>query len=263
MFDVTKNRKNYVRFGFRVKRSYIVLLMTIFLFLISIVSPLLASGSTNKIITSTGQIFYSISTNSPNLTEIPGNLAPIPGTWGDYNLYGDVYYGSLQNPQLTHFDTAVTHNGYPSIRVDGPGGPGSYNYARELNNRWISVKPGDHVVFSCWIKTNPSSIGPGAACGVDLYGETGRLWEVHPRNPQSGVFADPHTGYPIYIPYGKDWTKLTLDFIIPNTLFTHDDYGQSVKPQYVVGMMPWMGASFALGESASVWFADAELYVNP
>ena len=210
--------------------------------------------------------------STPIVAGSSSNLAPILGTWGDYNVLGDVCYGNPSiYPQITHADFAVTRYGHPSIRIDGPGIPA--NGAREVENRWISVKPGDHVVFSCWIKTNPSPIGEGGSIAFDCYGPYDRIIEVHPRTIQSEIWkggAYPTgwsgmSGSVISVPYGSDWTKLTIDVTIPYTIFQQSDWQQPLPhgPQQIVGILPILGASWNQGESASVWFADAELYINP
>jgi hypothetical protein len=194
------------------------------------------------------------------------------GKWGDYNIFGDVCYGSPKiYPQITHADFSVTHNGNPSVRIDGPG---TYpNGAREVNHGWITVKPGDHIVFKCWIKTNPSTFGDGGTIAFDCYGPNERIMEVHPRTIQTEIWngGSRPTGWSgmagssIYIPYGRDWTQITLDVTIPYTTFTHNDWQKPLTygPQQITGILPMLAASWNKGESASVWFADAELYINP
>jgi hypothetical protein len=211
-------------------------------------------------------------TPKPVSTSTSPNLAPILGKWGDYNIFGDVCYGDPRIfPQITHADFSVTHNGNPSVRIDGPG---IYpNGAREVNHRWISVKPGDHIVFKCWIKTNPSAIGDGGTIAFDAYGPNERIMEVHPRTIQTEIWngGSRPTGWSgmssssIYVPYGRDWTQITLDVIIPYTTFTYNDWQKPLTygPQQIAGILPMLAASWNHGESASVWFADVELYINP
>jgi hypothetical protein len=185
--------------------------------------------------------------------------------WGDYNLHGGIYYGDLIPwHQLAHKDDIVTHNGHSSIRLDGP--RTSYNWGREINHNWIKVKPGDHIVFRAYIKTEGCNYGWGGSIGVDLYSSNGRLWEVHKREPQSGIWNLPHTGVFVTVPYNRDWTLYTLEFDIPTTPFTRTDDGTPVNPPaYVAGLIPWLGASHNNDntDNGSVWFADAEFYINP
>lgn len=191
------------------------------------------------------------------------------GKWGDYHLYGDVYYGALTNPQITHADFSVLHNGHPSVRIDGPAIPA--NPAREVNNVYQSVAVNDRVYFECYIKTNPSPIGAGGIIGFDVYGTLGdRILEVHPCTPQTAIWnivngIPVQGGTVIYVPYGRDWTLLSFGVTIPTTLYTHDDWGNPLSrgAQQIGNMVPWLTASKAQGESASVWFADALLQRNP
>jgi hypothetical protein len=204
------------------------------------------------------------------------NLAPMfqDGTcrWGDYHLYGDVYYGAVSNPQITHKDKMVLHNGHPTIRIDGP--RTQHNWAREVNEYFYSVKPGDRIVLKVWIKANPSSIGPGGIAGFDFYGAYGRISECHPRTIQSEIWRVDTNGYPIsgdnmagsaiYVPYGSDWSMSILDVIIPATYYSGNaDRTSYPKPVQISSIGLWIGASWNQNESASIWFADAEFYINP
>ena len=228
---------------------------------LTVINPTVTSGN----IPTPTTIPSLTSTPKPISSSFSKNLAPIFGEWGGYNLYGNVYYDTKNTPQITHADFSVTHNGNPSIRIDGP--PTQYNPYREVNHEWIAVRPGDHVVFKCWIKANPSSIGQGGIIGLDAYGAQSRILEITPRNPQSSIWnivnsVPTEGGSVIYVPYGSGWTQLTIDVTIPSTTYTHDDYGKSISPQQIVGLIPFLGTSWRQGESASCWFADAELYIN-
>lgn len=124
------------------------------------------------------------------------------------------------------------------------------------------------MVMKCLIKTDPSSIaGPGGIIGFDVYSDYERILEVHPCTPQEDVWQVPNDYHVhmIYVPYGSDWTQITIDVVIPNTVYTINDYGRALThgAQRISGLIPWLGASWNNGESASVWFANAELYINP
>lgn len=216
-------------------------------------------------------------TTAPTVTGT--NLAPMfqYGTgqndgckWGDYHLYGDVYYGAITNPQLCHRDdTVLSPSGHSSIRVDGP--PTVYNGAREVNQQWNRVYAGDRVVFKMWVKTNPSTIGPGAIIGFDCFGAYDRILEVTKRVPDQTAIWNVVNGVPtqggtaVYVPYGSDWTQITIDVTIPDYTYTYADGGGLLPhgAQQIVGIAPWVTGSWNYGETASVWFADAELYINP
>jgi hypothetical protein len=189
--------------------------------------------------------------------------------WGDYHIFGDVCFGNPNiYPQITHRDTTVLGpSGKASIRIDGPGN--SFNGAREVNGYQVTVKPGDHVVMTMWIKANNSSVGAGGIFGFDVVGSGGdNILEVTPRVPQDEVWTLPislRVGNPVYVPYNSDWTQLICDVTIPYTVYTHEDNGQALShgPQTIIALNPLFGASWNLGESAAVWFADAEIFVNP
>lgn len=215
---------------------------------------------------------------TPSPTPVPTsitsskNWAPILGKWGDYHIFGDVCFGDPKTyPQITHADYTTTHNGNPSIRVDGPGI--WCNPTREVNHAWVSVKPGDRIIFTCYIKTAYSSVGTGGTIGFDCYGPKERILEVHPRTIQTEIWngGSRPTGWSgmagsvIWIPYGSGWTKITLDVTIPYTTYTHNDWQQPLTygPQQIAGIMPMLCSSWNKGESASIWYADAELYINP
>lgn len=204
------------------------------------------------------------------------NLAPMfqGGTcrWGDYHLFGDVYYGDVSKTQITHKDNKVLHNGHSSIRIDGP--HTQNNWAREVNEYFYAVKPGDRVVLKVWIKANPSTIGPGGIAGFDFYGPYGRISECHPRTIQSEIWRVDANGYPIsgdnmagsaiYVPYGSDWSMSILDVTIPATYYSGNaDRTSYPKPVQISSIGLWIGASWNRNESASIWFADAEFYINP
>ena len=218
-------------------------------------------------------------TVTPQITPISGtNLAPILGQWGNYHLYNNIYYGSISNPQIAFADFTNTHNENPSIRL-GP--RNNYNLYREVNFHWLPVSPGDHVVFRCWIKTEASTTNyKGGIIGFDVYGpiadyvngvsDNGRLWEVSncANGDDNDSFGDPKTWNYQYVSYGNDWTLMTVDVTIPDTVFTHNDYGKPKTPQQINGLIPWLGANWMKSdwttlELSTVWFADAELYINP
>ena len=70
----------------------------------------------------------------------------------------------LLNRRLLLLTPGVLYNGQPSIRLDRYVSP-SENTAREVNGSGVDVSPGDHIVFSCWMKTTPSGSGYNGAAG--------------------------------------------------------------------------------------------------
>ena len=210
------------------------------------------------------------------------NLAVIPDDWERYVTEGRLANGP--DPQIVFLDTSVTHNGHVSIRCDGPAT--STNQWRELDAynassgsyNIIQVKPGDHVVFKMWMKTNPSTLSNpthGARFGFDLYGSSGRIWECSWGFPATTNFDytngnDYNWSAYKYVSYGTStWTQGIIDGYIPTKFFTENDGysgGTKVIPaQQVSGIIPWVGVdpSYPSSQAGSAWFADAELYINP
>jgi len=185
-------------------------------------------------------------------------------TWGDYDVTGTVHYGASNNPQICFRDDSVTYNGHSSIRLTAPN---NYNPYREVNNDWIAVHPNDHVVFTCLVKT-ASGTGNAGIIGFDAYGSSSRILEVHTCTPQTAIW-NMKNGVPVqggistYIPYSSDWTRLTLDVVIPSTTYSYNDFSQSIPTQQISGIIPWVGGGWN-GQSSypNIWFVDAELFIN-
>lgn len=201
----------------------------------------------------------------------PGpNLGVIPDAWEGYLTKGRVVHGP--DPQIVFVDTSVTHNGHVSIRCDGPATTG--NPWREVDaygvlpGQVFQVKPGDHVVFNCWIKTAPSTLSNptyGAMILIDLYGSVGRIWEVAWGYPASTDFNTEKYGAYKHVPYGSDWVQAVLDFIVPSKTFTSNSEGAAIPAQTVTRMIPVIQCppQYPSREKGSAWFSDAELYINP
>ena len=142
---------------------------------------------------------------------------------------------------------------------------------------FINVKPGDHVVFSCWVKTESSSKGLngnpfyGGRIGIDFYGDggvgSGRIGGT--ASPDGACWTQQY-GYPggqTFVPYGTStWTKTTIDMIIPAQLQSDGqlyDYGngfpigQLVTPSRIV---VWLQTTV---DDNLAWYGGTELYVNP
>jgi hypothetical protein len=222
---------------------------------------------------------------SGNASKPSQNLAVIPDDWGDYKLYGDVRYDG--DPQITHVDTNILHNGNVSIRIDAhqgdrTGGIDS-NIYREVDADFIPVKPGDHIVFKVWIKTGHSTLGLDGVSGnggiilFDYYGGSPihRLHEHSSDNPRNdvetyftwGTYKDDPA---VYVPFNSDWTLRKLDTIVPSrvvddtTVVSATNFGWGIPS----GFIPVLQASGYIGpnnqqDEGQVWFADAVLYINP
>jgi len=217
---------------------------------------------------SQGKIVYNLSAKT--------NLAVVPVDWGDYQQFGDVCYADPKvYPQITHVDYSVLHDGHPSMRIEHHVEGVDPNRAREIDVSWFAVKPGDHIVFKCWIKTGPQASGyandlglrwgSGGRIGIDFYGEN-YIGGVS-YNPKG---ASPTTNSPSsteqranYVLWGSDWEFRTIDLIVP-PYFASDGY---VFPEgemkLVKGIIPWAQAWSNEPGTGIAWFADAELYINP
>jgi len=196
-------------------------------------------------------------TPTPSPSPSPNNLAPIPNGWS-------LTYGA--DPQIIHLDTTVTYNGNPSIRLDQHTSA-DLNTARESNSFWIPISPGDHVVFSCWMKTTDSGYGDtnpysGARIGIDFYSNK-RIGSL-----QSATYPETDQSVRLnYVNWGTyQWTKRTIDFIVPQTV-TADGYGYPTGTLVApTGMILWLqvwSSTYGSTDPGQAWFADARLYINP
>ena len=253
-------------------KKYLILLVVMPLL---ILAQLPATLSTDSATSMTFNSLGTISTNSLRTisTSNAANLAPMfqGGTcyWGEYNLYNKIYYSNHnQADQIAFKDDNVLHDGHSSIRLEQQNNVNKY---REVNFKWISVSPGQHILMKVWIKTNAltEGSGRGAIVGYDVYSKTHRILEVHPCTPQTAIWnivneIPVQGGVPNYIPYGSNWTQIIFDIIIPSNYYTHDDFGNSIPSQQISGIIPWLGATWN-GQSnyPTVWFADSELCINP
>jgi hypothetical protein len=244
------------------KREYLVFLFCLIL-CYSLFQPTARAQSSSQIsISSQGSITYSPS----NV-----NLAVIPDDW-------DLTYGS--GPQIIFLDnTAVRTAGKPSIRLERHTSA-DQNAARECDCKWYLVKPGDHIVASCWIKAEPSQLGDtnpasGGRIGIDLWytdnpphwgNKNYILWGI-----SSSTYENPYTyqgEVDNYVHFGTSvWMQRTIDFVVPDTYFTKDQLtGQTispVKPNVICMWTQVWSSTYGAADPARAWFADAELYINP
>jgi hypothetical protein len=222
-----------------------------------------ANVSFSAAISSSGTISYSSSsppTPTPTPTPNGNNLAVIPTDWEDASDGG---------PVNVHFDYGVEHTpGSPSIRLDAGTSTSSTSADREEDLGWSGVSPGDHIVFSAWVKISDSGSGDngvagyGIRLGCDFYA-AGYITGI----AYAGAYTYP-TPYDLvnanYVNWGTSgWVEKTLDFIVPSTVYADggDMYssGQAVTPS---GIIPWVQVSMPT-DSGQAWFADATLYINP
>ena len=222
-----------------------------------------AQSSSENILSSQGSIIYPESptptpTPSPTPTPTPSpiNLAVIPDDWS-------LTYGG--GPQIIHLDYSVTHNGQVAIRLDPHVDGVDVNTARECDGTWYTVKPGDHIVAKCWIRTDSAAYQGsypeycGARIGVDLYAPKGdgtiRPVDSYPHDGQEHIDSMVNWGTTV-------WTQKTWDFTIPTTVYTKSTSGEPITATQVTHIVMWIQAlpTTFVGKA---WFADAELYINP
>jgi hypothetical protein len=173
-------------------------------------------------------------------------------------------------------DTQVLFEGNPSVRQDPVGT--TDNTAREVNGPYLYIQPGDHIVFSCWIKTSASSYGDtnlnsGGRIGIDYYGTSGRIGATQspdgrPSWTPPGNWAS--NTYLNYVHWGTNtWTKITMDFVVPEQFYADPwcsssyTQGQLVKPTAIIPWFQVWSSSYGASDNGSAWFANAELYINP
>jgi hypothetical protein len=211
-----------------------------------------SSSASTQNISTLGTISY------PTLNATP-NLAVIPDDWW-------LTYGS--GPQIIFLDYSVIRTvGQPSIRLE-PHTANDVNIAREVDGTWYPVKPGDHIVAKCWIKTDNSTAAEdanpynGGRIGIDFYASNGAggicIVDGHP-NTQAEHLAG------MVMWNTPTWTLKTWDFIIPSTLYTTNlSTGATIPAAQVSYFVMWMQAIQVEDGTAkgNAWFADAELYLN-
>ena len=195
------------------------------------------------------QITTTPVTTAPATTNVvPINNLQQPIKW-------ELTYGT--GPQIIHLDSTVTYNNQASIRIDRHTIT-DINSAREINSDGISAKPGQHIVFTCWMKTTESGYGDtnpysGARIGIDFYRNGQRIGSV-----QSPTYPDTDQGVRInYVNWGtSQWTQRTIDFTVP----------QTISGQTPSGMILWMqvwSSTYGSTDPGHAWFANAQLYINP
>jgi hypothetical protein len=215
-------------------------------------------------------------TPQPTTPPNGNNLAPInDGKW-----HSDYSWNSPPADNI-YFETNPVnmHNGALTFRVEA-GGP-----SLAVDHAWgsLAVKPGDHIVMSCWVKTSgtPDSVlgRSGATVGMDMYtGSYNGDWARIGACNSPGFVAIkgnwgagwPSDGATWMVPWGSNWVLRTYDFIVPNLwwgdggLSSHQvARGTYVAPQFIC---PWLQISANYGSTQgtyTTWFSDFQLYINP
>jgi hypothetical protein len=198
------------------------------------------------------------------------NLGLIPKAWSSETSGQQFALGFSANIVL---DNNVLNNGKPSIRID-PHTSNDLNVLRECDGPWIDVKPGDHIVFSVWIKTSASGFGDtstqsGGRIGIDFYGSIGGIRPILTPDGNPNFDDKDNT----YVHWGTGtWTKMTMDFTVaPTYNYVYGSTGSTgrypdgalVTP---VAIIPWMqvwSGTYGGDDSGSAWFSNSELYINP
>jgi hypothetical protein len=204
--------------------------------------------------------------SSPNLAPITDGLWHIDSSWN--TAPADNFY----------YDSTTTHNGAPTWRAE----PGS---SLGVDHDWcpLTVKPGDHIVMTCWVKTlgtPDSAIGrSGATIGIDFYtGNYGGTWaRIGGMNAPGDLSIEGNRDIgwapdsaSFVVPWGSNWVLRTYDFTVPK-LWCGDGglsnnqvpRGAYATPQYIC---PWLMVSANYGSTQGIyttWFSDFQLHINP
>lgn len=209
------------------------------------------------------------------------NLAVIPKDWDPYNGVTVSYDGG---PQICFVDNVVIRTtGMPSIRLEphksvnkcaDPSLCLDRNHAREVDGRWLSCKPCDHIVTKIWIKTDGGTQAEiandwlGGRIGVDVitnYPASG--YHIVPGgHPTNDEYGDASAGRHI-VPFNTPtWKQLIWDFYISDIYHNVDVIGNPINPPAQINtFVIWVQVMQNNDGTAkgNAWFTDAELYINP
>jgi hypothetical protein len=194
------------------------------------------------------------------------NLTPMPTAWETASTGMGLAVGGVANDVV---DSSVTYNGQTSIRND-PHTSSDTNYARECDGPWIPVSPGDHVVFSCWMKTSASTLGDngnplyGARIGIDFYANGQITGTASPDgsvyNPITGVWPSGQT----FVAWDTStWTQVVMNFVVAASYPSTGGGGYPTVGQMVVptGIIPWMQVT-QVNDGGQAWFANTQLTIT-
>jgi hypothetical protein len=152
-------------------------------------------------------------------------------------------------------------NGQDSIRID-PHISSDNNYVRECDGSWVSISPGEHVVFTAWMKTSSSSQGnngnpqEGIRIGIDFYAN-GDVAGTSMTDGSTTLSSN------TFVPWGtSSWTQVTISFTVPSS-FTDVYGGNYVVGQQVVasGCIPWVQVCEPT-DAGQAWFANPQFYIS-
>lgn len=135
----------------------------------------------------------------------------------------------------------------------------------------IAVKPGDHLTFSCWIKTSAPTLEAdignpqaGGRIGIDVYGRNGASYGI---SDSQGLGVEAHVAN-TFVKFGTStWTHVTIDFVVRATYSANQETrGQPVgtvfEPVYVIPWLQTWSCSEGTNEHGVAWFAYPEFYIS-
>jgi hypothetical protein len=202
-------------------------------------------------------------TPKPTATPQPTASPTIPQSSKNLMTLSDFTLILGSSPQYAFLDNSVTYNGSPSIRI----GPDYVGSTREIDGKWINIKPGDRIVAKIWILVGSSSMGDtitwhGGRLGLDLYTHTSAGYGI--------VDSFPHDGQEhinSVVKWGTNvWMQKTWDLIIPSTQYTQMHTGnlvmKSCNPVQIDSFVLWLDVR-GTTDTGLAWFANPELYINP
>jgi hypothetical protein len=168
--------------------------------------------SRNLSINSSGTI---VSPPTPTPEPSPSNLAVLP----------DFFIGTGREIDFVYTKYPVTWQGKSNcIEMDwNPNNAiSSYNQINELNGRWLSVKPGDRIIWRAWLYTeDQTSVDTtpwrGAILCIDIYGDGVKCEIGGPNGEQSYTFATDFWCDRTGCVAGRNtniWTLAQMDFVV-------------------------------------------------
>src|SRR5208283_693957 len=143
------------------------------------------------------------------------NLTPIPTGW-QTSSNGMIY--AVGGSSWDTFDASNPYGGVESVKISPP-----YGASSECDGSFLTISPGEHIVFICWMKTTSSTIGDngnpqaGVRIGIDMYGNTGRITGI--ATTSGGVDYTPENGWTdgssCYVEWNTPtWTEIIMDFTV-------------------------------------------------
>jgi len=215
---------------------------------------------------------YISSKTIKSMTLANTNLAPInDGNWWTDSDWTNINMAT--GTETVFYDTTTTHNGAPTWRINAADSSTPNNFGADHGG--ISLKPGDQIIMSCWIKTSGVAAGAytGARIGLDWYGANGRIGGAGSQQEAAAGISYPNAPQSLqqteaanYVPWGSDWTFMQWTFTVP-ALITADGYGAypinaQAAPTWCI---PWTQIYGQNGfkNTFTSWFSDFQFYVNP